>query len=196
MTCEWLLEKAVFVLRDFLSPEECLGQIALTEGDGYIPAGLTVGPDRYVQAPEIRNNDRVIRDDPELSNALWQRAAPFTPTELDEWAAVGLNERFRYYRYQPGQRFAPHYDGKFRRDSHEQSKLTFMVYLNDEFQGGETIFYSERERELLRVQPRAGMALVFKHAILHEGSSVLSGTKYVLRTDVMYRSATAPKGPS
>ncbi|GMU54106.1 MAG: hypothetical protein AMXMBFR33_32520 [Candidatus Xenobia bacterium] len=195
MTCEWLLEN-VFVLRDFLSPEECQRQIALTEGDGYIPAGLTVGPDKYVQAPEIRNNDRVIRDDPELASQLWRRASPCTPPQFEEWTAIGLNERFRYYRYQPGQRFAPHYDGKFRRDAHEQSKLTFMVYLNDEFQGGETIFYSDRERELLRVQPRAGMALVFKHAILHEGSSVVAGTKYVLRTDVMYRSATAPARPS
>ncbi len=53
-----------------------------------------------------------------------------------------------------------------------------------------------RAEALARVQPRAGMALVFKHAILHEGSSVVAGTKYVLRTDVMYRSATAPARPS
>jgi hypothetical protein len=30
------------------------------------------------------------------------------------------------------------------------------------------------------------MALIFRHECLHEGRPVLDGTKYVLRTDVMY----------
>jgi hypothetical protein len=28
--------------------------------------------------------------------------------------------------------------------------------------------------------------LLFEHAVLHEGSEVLAGTKYVLRSDVLY----------
>jgi hypothetical protein len=31
------------------------------------------------------------------------------------------------------------------------------------------------------------MALIFYHKLYHEGSEVLTGIKYVLRTDVMYR---------
>jgi hypothetical protein len=30
------------------------------------------------------------------------------------------------------------------------------------------------------------MALVFNHDLLHEGKEVISGRKYVLRSDVMY----------
>jgi hypothetical protein len=30
------------------------------------------------------------------------------------------------------------------------------------------------------------MALIFEHQILHEGAAVISGRKYVLRSDVMY----------
>jgi saccharopine dehydrogenase (NAD+, L-lysine-forming) len=30
---------------------------------------------------------------------------------------VGVNERFRCYRYEPGQRFAPHYDGAYQRSA-------------------------------------------------------------------------------
>ncbi len=179
---KWLLQDKIFVLESFLSPEECAAQTALTEGKGYTPAGLTVGPDQYVAAPEIRNNDRVIRDDPLLARQLWPRVKDFV-ANLDGWRPVSLNERFRYYRYGPGQRFAPHYDGRFTRNEEEHSKLTFMVYLNDDFEGGETIF----NRDNLSVKPRTGMALVFVHAILHEGSSVTKGLKYVLRTDVMYR---------
>jgi len=37
------------------------------------------------------------------------------------------------------------------------------------------------------IEPRAGMALLFQHRLLHEGSEVTDGVKYVVRSDVMYR---------
>ena len=39
---------------------------------------------------------------------------------------------------------------------------------------------------LLEVTPTAGMALFFRHAMLHEGVEVTRGLKYVLRTDLMF----------
>ncbi|TMQ11763.1 MAG: hypothetical protein E6J90_18865 [Deltaproteobacteria bacterium] len=98
------------------------------------------------------------------------------------WRAVGVNERFRCYRYEPGQRFAPHYDGAFRRSRTEQSELTFMVYLNDDFVGGDTAFH---ELDVV-VRSKAGMALLFQHRLLHEGCVIRSGVKCVLRSDMMY----------
>jgi hypothetical protein len=130
---------------------------------------------------------RVMVDDEVLAARLFQRVRPFLPERIDEWVAAGLNERFRFYRYDVGQTFTPHYDGSFRRNDGEESKLTFMVYLNDDFSGGTTDFLTEGGNVWLRVQPRLGMALVFEHFQLHEGTSPKSGRKYVLRTDVMYR---------
>src|SRR5262249_14165874 len=89
-----------------------------------------------------------------------------------------------FYRYDPGQRFAAHTDGYFERDTGERSQFTFVVYLNQDFQGGTTNFYLSRVP--LVVQPRTGLALVFAHRQLHEGTPVEAGRKYVLRTDVMY----------
>ena len=60
--------------------------------------------------------------------------------------------------------------------------LTVMVYLNDVPSGGETEFQPSG----FRVIPKAGTVLVFQHDLLHQGAEVLNGTKYVLRTDVMY----------
>ena len=67
-----------------------------------------------------------------------------------------------------------------------------MIYLNEEMTGRETRFFGDMEeaflqRPYLAVQPKEGMALVFLHAIWHEGAVVHSGQKYVLRTDVMYK---------
>ena len=36
------------------------------------------------------------------------------------------------------------------------------------------------------ITPKRGMALFFRHELPHEGRAVRSGTKYVMRTDVMY----------
>merc|ERR1712039_1103977 len=83
------------------------------------------------------------------------------------------------------------------------SRLTFVLYLSDSFEGGETSFFvPNREREGVLeahpVLPREGCATVFVHGdtgvpLLHEGSKVTSGTKYILRTDVVYQSAVSPE---
>jgi len=39
----------------------------------------------------------------------------------------------------------------------------------------------------ISIKPETGMALIFKHELLHEGAKVTAGLKYVLRSDVMYR---------
>ncbi|MEL6107315.1 MAG: 2OG-Fe(II) oxygenase, partial [Planctomycetota bacterium] len=100
---------------------------------------------------------------------------------IADWHACGVNERLRYNRYEIGQLFDWHFDGYFQRDTGERSHLTFMVYLNDDFAGGETTI------ERLTVRPKKGMALFFIHHLRHRGEPVASGRKYVLRTDVMYR---------
>ncbi len=178
--------KKIFLIHDFLTAQECDEFISLSEEYGYDDAPLTMagGP---VMRKDVRNNARYVVDEPFLAVVLWSRAQPFVPPDFEGWKALGLNERFRFSRYDPGQRFDVHQDGYFRRDSGEQSQLTLMVYLNDGFEGGATKFYDqEGSKETASIEPRAGTALVFVHRQWHEGAPVLDGRKYVLRTDVMY----------
>ncbi|MCR9199316.1 MAG: 2OG-Fe(II) oxygenase [Planctomycetaceae bacterium] len=82
-----------------------------------------------------------------------------------------------------------HQDFPFERDNGERSFLTFMIYLNDDFEGGETSFedsYSDEPFDPFSVVPQTGMALFFEHGTYHIGELVSHGRKYVLRTDVMY----------
>ena len=81
----------------------------------------------------------------------------------------------------PGQRFRMHRDGRLQEDGRE-SRLTFLLYLNDGFVGGETTF------KTVAVSPARGSALLFVHEHWHEGSALSSGVKYVLRSDVLYGS--------
>src|SRR4051794_6596741 len=171
----------VFVIHGFLSGEDCDRLIARSEALGYESA--TVGD---VLVTEFRNNARVILDDPDLAAEFWARARPFVP-QVGGWEAVGLNERFRFYRYDMAEAFAPHYDGSVSLGADQESRLTFMVYLNEGFEGGTTNFYFPGATLKFGVRPERGMALVFFHLQLHEGAPVTAGRKYALRTDVMFR---------
>ena len=173
----------VFTIDNVLSVDECRGIIDRMETLGFDAAPITTasGP---VMRSDVRNNSRVMFDDPVFAKTLFDRISPHIPQTLCDMTPVGANERFRCYRYDKDQRFAPHYDGAFIRNESERSLLTFMVYLNEDFGGGATDFHDFGER----VVPRTGMALLFQHFLLHEGCFVTSGLKYALRTDVMYRS--------
>lgn len=77
----------------------------------------------------------------------------------------------------------------------QSSLYTFLIYLNDDFRGGETTFFIPSVKEgvlnAYPVKPIMGSVAVFPHgeaqdALLHEGTGVVEGAKYVIRTDVEY----------
>lgn len=172
----------IFTIQDFLDADTCAALIDRAERHRFDDAPINSGGE-FVMRKDVRNNTRVMLDDVELAGELWSLLKPHMPATFGGRAVKELNERFRFYRYTPGQRFRPHVDGYFARGNGDKSCFTFMVYLNDDFHGGGTRFLEPFE---CNVQPETGMALVFYHHQVHEGCEVKEGTKYVLRTDVMY----------
>lgn len=171
---------------DVLSPDECSALIDRI--DASEPEVATVNlPGGPRVDTSIRNNERIIFDDADLAALLYERVKSTLPPRVMGMSPVGANERFRCYRYKPGHVFRAHLDGSFVRNEHERSLLTFMVYLNAVERGGETAFLDIDTR----VIPKPGRALLFQHRLLHEGSLVEAGIKYVLRSDIMFRSDSA-----
>jgi len=185
---EWIA-KGVCTIDDFLSASECAALIARSEEISYDVA-LISRPSGPARVTEIRNNDRVILDDPDYADELWAKFdGSILPVFQKIWRPCGLNERLRFYRYEPGQFFDWHSDGRFWRSQQEESHFTFMIYLNDDYEGGETTFRAlpDQPGDDLIVSPKRGMALLFHHPLWHRGSEVRSGRKYVLRSDIMFR---------
>lgn len=191
-------EGTCFLLPGVLSPQECRAWIAAAEARGFEPTG-------GAYPPSYRDNDRLVQDDPGLAAALFARVAPHLPTHLERdgsvWRLAGLNPRFRACRYRRGQRFGVHRDGPHVAGPDLRSFLTCMLYLTDQGQhaGGATVFHRDRAAQgppLLTVVPREGAMLVFGHDLWHEGQAVPDGTKYVLRSDVLYARHTPQRAPA
>lgn len=172
--------KDIFLIENFWPSHQCYDFIERTEKIGYEPA--TVETERGSRLVEfIRNNNRVIYKDIALADQLWLSLKPYAPVQRGNSVAIGLNELFRFYRYELGQQFRKHRDNSYIRNKDEASYFTFMIYLNDNFKGGETTFND------LVIQPKQGSALLFNHYLEHAGSPLIEGKKYILRTDIMFR---------
>ena len=191
-------DEDVFTWPGFLEASRCLALIGQAEALGFEDAPITTaaGP---VMASGVRNNTRVMLDDAQLAAWLWQALQPQLPPSWatrpgppgQRWRAVGLNERLRFYRYEPGQRFKMHSDGCFERHARERSHMTVLVTLNDQVMGGQTRILT-RAKALLEFAPATGQLLCFRHELRHEGALVEAGRKEVLRTDLMYRLEEIP----
>ena len=182
------LDQYVFEFPGFLAAEQCRALVEKGELMSFEAATINdaSAPERI---EEVRNNDRLIVDDEVFAEDLWKGIRPFVPSPFSSREAIGLNERLRYYRYGPGQLFDWHKDGSYDRPTGERSLFTFMIYLNDDFEGGTTSFCDWRSPLLFddfEVAPETGKALLFFHPITHRGNPLIRGQKYVLRTDVMY----------
>jgi prolyl 4-hydroxylase len=177
------LHPQIFLIEDFLTPQECDYYIELANGEVFEEAKINMYGHQLMNKG-VRNNDRLMIFDNELAKNLFEKAVGFLPQTHDDYKVLDFNEMFRIYKYSPGQRFKMHRDGSYIRNENEKSFYTFLIYLNDDFEGGETEF-----ENLFTVTPIKGSALIFYHPLRHEGKTLISGLKYVLRTDVMYAKA-------
>jgi hypothetical protein len=99
--------KLAFILLNVFTPEECSEWIKLSEERGYIPALVNVGT-KEVLMTDMRNNHRCIIDDVPMANKLFERIESYLPKTWKNYELVGLNERLRFLRYDPGQKFEKH----------------------------------------------------------------------------------------
>ncbi|KAF2822513.1 prolyl 4-hydroxylase [Ophiobolus disseminans] len=197
------------LIKDVLSPDECSAIIAAGETIEFIPDApmRPQGEDTSVLA---HNFYWVV--DQAFHDKLWSRVKAFVPEAVAGKQVRGVNRRFRVYRYVPGAEYRCHIDGAWPPsgtdaatdayqydasppNARQSSLFTFLIYLNDDFKGGETTFFIPSVKEgvinAYPIKPIMGSVAVFPHgeaqgALLHEGTGVVEGAKYVIRTDVEY----------
>ena len=173
----------VFSIPSFLERDKCAELVKLSESSGFSAANVRTSEGQKAML-NVRNNERTILEDSAWVNFLWRKLASAALPPIQGESPVGLPKDLRFYKYTQGQRFKMHKDGPWKEQG-LTSRLTFLLYLNDEFVGGETDFRD------FKISPQTGDALLFIHDTWHEGAAVSKGIKYVLRSDVMYGDAAA-----
>lgn len=196
-------DKFAITIDNVFSKDECDKLIELAEGNDFTFASVSVGGSQR-EVKEIRNNTRWMNDDSRLAAHFFDKIKEFLPIEWEGRKVSCLNERLRFLKYEQGEYFKPHYDGEYERDDFsEKSFITVQIYLNgdDGLKGGETTFFGSGKDQISavyefptrKVKPSPGKVLIFEHEILHEGSCIDKGVKYVIRTDVMYKRKEGPE---
>jgi len=179
-------------ISNFLTPEECNKIIELSNGKLF-PSKV------YSQNEDLlSNNSRIsqqcwLTDDNPFIKDISDRVTKFTNT-------TGKQEQLQVVNYPKGGFFSPHYDACEGDDSYCSRMngsdgprlLTVLFYLNDNFEGGETVFPKINKS----VKPEKGKAVIFKNVdengviitqALHGGEPIKSGEKWIANKWVRLR---------
>jgi len=200
LKAETLLPGYIWLIRDFMTDDECQKWIRFVEESKELDQMEQRGT-RYLAA---RRCSRLQRNDPQTASRLFDRANHICQglsihgfdkdgsTEI-----VGCNPNLRVYRYDPGDAFGKHIDESNIVPGMGVTKLTVLIYLSSCI-GGATRFdpppstsfwCNQNATKDIAFEPVAGTMLLHLHGddcLLHQADPVSKGVKYVLRTDMVY----------
>jgi hypothetical protein len=191
-----LCPSKVWVIPRFFSPHECQQWINFSEDCGGLEYSNSPGNRNMAQRECYRMQQNTALDI--VSDVLYRRFEPvihrlvrdlYPLGYANNYQPVGFNPNLRLYKYTKGHAFGRHVDGSNRVDGVGRTEITVLVYLSS-CKGGATRFYtSDRKNKSFAFDPEPGTMLLHVHGdncLEHEAEQVLDGTKYVLRTDVVF----------
>jgi len=181
---------SIRMFRDLLSAEECAFLVELAEARLKPALIFHEGQRRFVADP-LRDSDAagfpIVLEWP-FVHALNRRIAAASGTD------VAQGEPLQVLRYAPGQQYRPHLDAV--PGMANQRILTALAWLNDDYEGGETLFLDSG----LTAKGGQGDLMVFANALpdgrpdtatRHAGAPVTQGVKLLASRWIRAR----PAGP-
>lgn len=166
----------VVLFRGAFKPAECAFLVDRPASD-FLPARVADGG-KGERVDPVRTSEEVtihpLIEDPAV-HAINRRVAALSRTRVDQ------GEPLQLLRYNVGQQFRPHMDAI---SGDNRRLLTALIYLNDGYEGGETLFV----RTGLEVRGRTGDVLVFSNVLddgsadplsAHAGLPVKEGVKFI-----------------
>ena len=220
-----LFNDQIFTVDDFISTEQCTAIIDKCNTKGWNKSSPSGGGHGRTGNEDPRTNMFCVFHDTEMSSDLWDKIKSHLPEDLSfipqnvyfnsitkgtEWKPSFVYDKMRVYKYEVGEVFPEHIDYKVKRsviksgkEYVQQSFLTLLIYLNEDFEGGETGYWPDhngihcrflrsvekqqckKDHQVL-IKPKKGLSVIQDQNILHEGLPPTKGTKYILRTDIIH----------
>jgi prolyl 4-hydroxylase len=180
--------KPITLVEKLLTPAECayLAQIA---EPGLRPAQVITSSNTGESQPAVRDNDHTafsMLREPPFVRAINRRIAAASGTDVRQ------GEPLQIMRYRPGQQYRTHLDRIG--EGTNQRLMTGIIYLNDNYSGGETRFPALD----LDVRGKQGDMLLFRNLtdegevdmeMRHAGLPTSAGVKYVASRWILQRPA-------
>jgi len=175
---------------NFLTPEECNTLINYMETNPCIIEQSMVDKGTFIDSGKINLTDRnskqcwISGKDLNIVKEIQRRIRAYINIDGNNGHDY-MQEKLQLVKYTPSGFFKSHYDEKQTLFHKYNRDATFLIYLNDDYDGGETQFTNLG----IRIIPKTGKAIYFKNISLldkrilfyskHEGMNVTNGTKYI-----------------
>lgn len=165
-----------------------------------------------------RQCNRICVIDSNFARLLWSRMSHVIQKikcKNEQWKPLRINDCMRISEYpSPSIGFTPHYDNQYNESDTIKSFFSIVIYLNNGFDGGDTLFYECDESKLnggitireeidinggidayklTRIKPISGNGILFDHSFLHASDKIIKGTKYIIRTDLIFETVGSQK---
>jgi prolyl 4-hydroxylase len=180
----------VFRIDNFLTADECQALIDLAIGHGMtastVYAGGTTGEEGAVRQRNTRSsfNSWLKHNESDVTDVIYRKAARIfqvdavSPTTIDDSLDAhrhSLVESLQVVRYKKGEQYTPHHDWVVPPVQHRFQPTRFatlLMYLNDDFEGGETNFpraVTSNQHDGVSISPIKGSAVLF-YNVLPDGN--------------------------
>jgi len=164
---------------NFLSEKECNDLIIFSETKTYEKSKVLSETESILSENRESQQLWILDDDNYVVKKISDFCSKFTNKPLKNM------EHLQLVKYDIGGYFKEHYDPEpyFTSDTNDRI-YTFIIYLNDNFDGG-TTYFKELNKNII---PKKGKAVLFKSLdnngkllkkSLHQGSEVTKGIKYM-----------------
>lgn len=199
-------DKPILLVKSLLTVDECTEIIAKCANNYNSLSNEYEKTDRDCK--------RFLNMNSQLADNIYNRIKSIVETESiglepfgfgtkGKWIASRLNQCFRHSEYTgPSNGFVFHRDSCYVHDKNNRSIFSIVMYLNDDYIGGEIMFVNANKPRIIgeivtqelsdgfelvtKLKPATGDVLIFDHDIIHCCLPIDLGTKSIIRTDILY----------
>jgi hypothetical protein len=168
------VDSNIWLINNLLTETECRYLILKTREKGFKSALNGEKHGRFNEETFINNSNILKLIRLRLLNV-------FNNHSEATFSIQNTTEVLEFYRYKKGDFVSPHSDTPIQVSESNKSNYTLVIYLNEGFEGGETFFRLND----LKIKTNQGSAVLFDQNLIHGGSKIIEGEKYILRLCIL-----------